>query len=573
MSFSPISVPLRYSAVVLLLLLMFLRFFMLDMDAPANNITGITHPDESYYTFLAVHEQVKSKPGFPQMFHQPSNAVLHLHSYIPTKLGLWLFGNNYYGLRFAPVFLSLIAIFLIARILAQFYFQNKRSFSFIFILIAVFLLADPYYFIVSRYQNPMIYVTLWHAVGIFLLFKYTQTSRYWYLFASVFVFLFCIVFVYPYAIFGAMGISFFVLYQAIAKRSWKYFFTGLSAGLLALLILIVVFQLFGYSISDYFNYIFKFKAQRDEMIAAHHLLSFRIFLAPLQIIYTNLMRYNPLLLFSLHIFILYCLLKWKSINSFEKFVFIVLLCAFIQTTFILSYPFKKWSILFPFLALTVIPSIRFIVAARNMKMPIRISILLLSLICVILSVKNSHVNNQREYWMAFEYGFEYLQPSFIIKYLAPIFSVLFFLLIVIHLFVKELDRFEKIVYGAALLCCFVFIYETIFKNRTFDYRNMLIQNAKLLDNKIIIGDLSHAYTFYNSSVALVNPYAEEIGMDMRLAKNISKLDPARLIYIGCYRPSQGKPADSIDRYQRTFKLIENVPGKMYSFGIYAIPSK
>lgn len=559
-----------YTVSILLILLLILRFVRLDMDTPANNIAGITHVDEPYYTFLAVHDQIKHKPGFPATFNKPTNSVLYIHSYWPTKLGFLLFGNTYYGLRFAPVLISLVVVLLLSITMVSTYFGNSKDKFVISAVTAAFLLLDPYYFIVSRYQTPMIYATLWHALGILFVYKYCTTGRPLLLFIALCLFYFTVFFVYHYTIFAAVGISFFVLYESILKRSWKPIVVGAAAAIACVIMLIAVLQLFGYGISDYFDVLFKLKSKREEIAAPVSLLSFKTLLSPLQIFYTNLLRYNPIYFFSIIFYFFFCITKFRNLKKFEIFIFFALLCAIIQTVFITSYPFKKWVLLFPFAVFTILPSFNFIASARKMSFTVKAILASLALAAMVLCFMDAKINSTHQYWAAFDYGFEYQNPSLIIRYMATAVAVVIFSVILFHLFAKNLSRIQFLIYSINSLSCSIFIYEIVFRHPTYDYKNMLTNTAKMLDHKIIVGDLSHAYTFYNSSLALTSSYAEEFNVDMRLANCIGKLDPSKLIYIYSYKRSDGRPPANIVRYNMIFKLKKEMPGKLYSFGIYAL---
>lgn len=550
---------------VLCFLLVILRFYHLDMDSPANNVACITQPDESYYTYMAVHEQVAAKPGFPAEFTSPNNASLHVHSYLPTKLGFLLFGNTYWGLRIPVVLMSLIAVFLISLSIVG-SFTSKPRIP-VFLGICIFLLADPYFFVVSRFQSPQIYVIFWHSIAIYLLYRYSKTQKNIYLISATSLFFVIIFLVYPYSLFAFMGIGLFLLYKSFEGKTFRYIFLGCISLIIASLIVMGIFAMFNSSVGDYIQYLAKFKEARNETAQINNFDFKHLLVSPLQIYFTFLLRYNPIYFFIIHLFFFYMLTKWKSTTTLEKVNFFILLAAFLQTNFILSYPFKKWACLLPFLAITILPVARYIRDSAALSAWHKRIILLLSVISIMLCIRNISVNNNHTYWAAFDYGFEYQTPDFFMRYTSIIFALIIFVYIVISMYKTISIKHQIIAYLIILLGCFITIWSMVFRNERFEYRDLLVQNASLLDKKIIVGDLSAAYTFYNSSFELVNPYAEEIGVDMRLAQNVGKLNVHQLVIIKCYKPCTRKER-ILKSYGLDFKLIKDVPGSLYSFGIY-----
>ncbi len=551
---------------IICLLLVMLRGYHLEMDAPANNVAGITHPDESYYTYLAVHENVAAKPGFPADYKAPSNASLHVHSYLPTKIGFILFGNTYWGLRFPALLMSLIAIFLISISVVGSFISKPGPV--VFLGMCILLLADPYFFLVSRFQSPQIYVIFWHSIAIYLLYRYNKTQKNIYLLSAACVLCVTIILVYPYSIFAFIGIGFFLLYKTFEEKTFRYIILGFTSLILAYLALTGIFGIFNFTIGDYIRYLAKFNEARNEAGHINNISFMHLIISPLQIFYTFLLRYNPIYFFSIHLFLFYMITKWKSTTAIEKINFFILLAAFLQTNFILSYPFKKWALLLPFLAITLLPVARYIRDSARLPKWHKIFILILSAFSVFLCFRNISVNNSRSYWSTFDYGFEYINPDGFMRYTSIIFALIIFGFIVFSMYKTATIKTQLMAFGIMLAGCLVSLWSLVFKDEQFEYKNLLTQNAQLLDHKIIVGDLPAAYTYYNSSFELVNPYAEEIGVDMRLAQNIGKLDIRKFIIIKCYKPSIVKDAN-MKSYGINFKLIKDVPGKLYSFGIYA----
>lgn len=80
-----------------------------------------------------------------------------------------------------------------------------------------------------------------------------------------------------------------------------------------------------------------------------------------------------------------------------------------------------------------------------------------------------------------------------------------------------------------LIRCINISYELLFKHLKYEYKKFIQDSAPILNGKIIVGDLSHAYTFYNNSLVLVSYHAEDFKIDTHLKENISKFYTKKLI--------------------------------------------
>lgn len=559
----------KKSTLSILLLIAFavpMRFVFLEEDQPANNISGYTQADEPYYCFRAVADEMMSRPGFPAGFNTLNSHILSTHNYQSTKLGFKIFGYNYTGLRITIVVKSLITIALLFVSIFLFY-QHKVSPRIWFFLLAV-MLIDPYFLVTSRLQNPQIDSILWLSLGLFLVFAHTRTQKMLYFFLSVLVHVLTVFAIYPYTIFALLAIGAYTLYLCYEEKSLRYIFIASLAAIAGFGIFLVTLQLEESTFTGYLHNLLHYNSEKSE-IGIHHSTILETLKAPLQIIYTNLLRYNPLYLLVFSGLFIIFITKRKQLEKPTIYCIIVLIFGVIQSMFVVSYPFKKWVTLFPYLIACIVPIIIQFQKMYYQKSLPKMWILFALAISILLAVYTMLVTNNHEYWRAFDYGFGYEEPSFSLKWIPVLSFSLLSISIIITLassnYAKHIWQFAGVFYLLGLLAI---DYSMLYQKPRYEFKNFLLKSADDCNGKIIVGDLSHAYTFYNSALALVSYYAEDLKREHRLQEHVHELDKEKLIYIKNYLPHT-QPPKTISSHSILFVLKKYYPGNLYAFAIYS----
>ena len=145
----------KIGLIIIVILLVFLRFYRLDLDAAANNISGITTWDEPYYTYSAMYDLISSKPTFPPALK--SNAlmeIISLQSSIITKIGFFLAGNTLEGLRLGVVLLSLLTIFLLYKIAVKTFDFVDTQKMYVKAMLFCLLLTEPTFLCSAELRHP-----------------------------------------------------------------------------------------------------------------------------------------------------------------------------------------------------------------------------------------------------------------------------------------------------------------------------------------------------------------------------------------------------------------------------------
>ena len=106
----------QFGFFAILILIVALRFTNLDSDPPAYNLSGINVTDEPYYTLYGLNDYLEEKNRLIVDLQFKDTYFLFQHNYLITKYSLEIFGNNYLGLRFGVVLISLLAMLMLFQI-------------------------------------------------------------------------------------------------------------------------------------------------------------------------------------------------------------------------------------------------------------------------------------------------------------------------------------------------------------------------------------------------------------------------------------------------------------------------
>ncbi len=545
--------------IIICFFLVLIRFARLDLDAAANNISGITPWDEPYYTFSAMYDLIASKPGFPQELK--ANMVLEvisLHSSVFTKIGFFIMGNTLEGLRLGPVLVSLLTILLLFQILKKTFIVFNNNFISHKWIGLFLLMTEPTFFMFSRAQTPQIYSIFWITTLVYFVFQYTvNRNNLWIYLASV-ISVLLILWVYPYNIYVSLALGFFVLLQAYEGKEWRILLFALSGIISGFLFYLLLLKLYSFGFSDYVNFMKSFRYYRNESDLSNRSL-YTIALAPLQILYTNLLRFNPVY-FVLVILMPFIIFKKLYQGSFQKFLIIVFLCAFIQSFGISSYPFKKWVTLFPIVFLSLPMLWSFINYCRSWSIKNRL-LLYIGLIGFIFKMQS--IINTHEYWSGFDNWFIYQDPGLMIK-----FGVLLFLLLSILYFELVISKrvYTKIYFLLILSFQSIFLLRTSFLNQTDTFNRFTKEFSRYLNDKVVLSD-SEIYTLNSNAIVFYNYMSEKLNIDLDLINKAKEYSNKKCIVIKSYIPNRPLPTQE-KIGDSTYLLKYTFEDSVYSFAIY-----
>lgn len=507
-----------YVIFIFLIFFLFTRIYLLDSDLPSYNLCQYIPFDEFYYSLSAFnlyHYGDWNFQIFPDIQAQfSSNNFL---GNIMTYFSLKLFGNNYFGLRMASVFASII-IFILLFLSIKNYDSNipKSSSSPNRILVAclaLYFLLDFSFLNASRILEPTIFRTLALLIVIYLyslpLMEKELESK-WLSFMWGFLAVAVILYFYPTNLFIFFSLLTACFISAL-KKNLNNAFIQISIFLTGSILAVISFEIFTRMFLD-LNYF-------QEFLKACVIYSDRVSITGGQniiiviwsyicnifgLLSTNIFRLNPFLLFfflaSLPVFF-YKLVKER--NNRDILLAALFIFYFLQSIFINDFHYRKAIILLPIVLMIIFcaiisKGIFYNYIQGNKKIYILYSLFWFSSACVTLGVYLINCIGQFVSFFALTGN---------IIYVSLIAFIILFISISRFYFSKnQPNSFITVV--AIIVLLFPSIYldiKHIYYNPTYSYRDTMIDLSQYINGEIVIG-FSHCFRLYNSSVPAINPY-------------------------------------------------------------------
>ena len=484
---------LNIGLLVLFAALAVLRFTYLDADAPAYNLAGINTTDEPYYCIYGLNDHLESESRLIKELQNQNTYFLMQHNYLMTRLGLSVFGTTYYGLRLGVVLASLLAIWLLFLSLRKQYLLSvSRQF-----LVLLFIGTESSFFIFSRFQTPQFYSIFWSILVFYAFVSIRSKLLNGAIMAALIII--SVVWVYPYLAYVSIGYLLWVVVESFRSKS----FTGMLASAMGLAagvgFISVAFLINGDNPLVYFDFLSSINEVRDESQSSFSLRQILILL--LQIPYTNLIRFNPILGVMGMVGAGYTIVNYQKSTPLGRFAAFILISAFLQSFFIHSYPFKKWVTLMPVL---VILATELLLAINFQKSKWRFVWYASIPLIAALVAKGVLTSNQALYWSSFaeDYNLELLPHG--VNYFYA--SCAGFSLVLVIALIWKRTMFTYAYVGMILTA--IYTTGSLLSNTTFEFRNSLTAFSSEIDETtLIIGDFPHAYALYNTGQVAHNPYS------------------------------------------------------------------
>ncbi|GEM_PF-1970029 len=497
-----------------------------------------------------------SKSRLAQELNQVDLRFLFVHNQFITKASLDVFGNNYYGLRLPVVLYSLgiiLLLFLIIRTLIP-----DRTIVF---LIVVLMLTEFSFGSMSRFQNPQVYSIFYVTLVIYLVHLYSRTSRRIFRIMAVAISLFATVLVYPYVLFVSIGITLAILGESLRSKSSKPIVDGLVGSLFFIGMAGVTLALANQSPMEIWEKFAQINSVRNERVGLDFIEVLRsvVFHIP----FTNLFRFNLILLFILILFFSQIVLTKKTDKKrgLKSFIVFCLISAFTQSALISSYPFKKWILIFPVIVIALAYCIRSIESATSgQKLALRIS---LGFFCI-AGFLNWKITNTAEYWSGME-NYQFIQVESIILYSLILLPILAILFLVLH---KRKNLAVKVLLTGAILNGTLMSANYFFVSRTHSLRDLLVRNSDTIDGKLILGSFSHAFSFYNTGTVLQNPYDISVWKRPEHVTHsfVEHANKKSIFIVKSLNSSKG--ATSLLIYGRNLSFLDSRSGKGLRYSLY-----
>ncbi|MBC8489532.1 MAG: hypothetical protein H8D45_26235 [Bacteroidetes bacterium] len=218
----------KYHLLLISILFFITRLLFLDRDLPPWDLTFYSGLDEMTYNIPAFNQYHYGTISYQVVEFLPADTDLHysLLGNFMTYISLELFGNNYFGLRIAPIIASSIIIGLLLYFLYKMIDKNnatrltKKFNLFCYIIISFYIIFNFSFLIASRVNEPTIFRTMTMIVIIYFALKMFPEDHDLKLTHVYFLGLlscFGVLFVYLHNLFMVPAFGFFIIYLGYKK--------------------------------------------------------------------------------------------------------------------------------------------------------------------------------------------------------------------------------------------------------------------------------------------------------------------------------------------------------------------
>jgi hypothetical protein len=511
-----------------IILFIITRILFLDSDLPPFFISTYSGFDEMKYVLPAFNFYENGfwrNPGFnylPSDFYNTNNWVENIITFFTFQI----FGENYYGLRIAPVLASfvivLITVWFIYTLISKNNkentdnYVNSKNSQLLLTGFFLFIILEFSFLVASRVNEPTIYSMMAMMALLYIaqfMFKDEKPATHTKAFLLGLFSMAGVLFFYITNLFVIPAFGLFVLYIGLRKK----FVTGITFGfsfLLGVALAFVVFLLtfkmivgqgyFDYNMPFFLNPEFASRSNLHDITSLHQLI-YRIIRSIAAFLKTNIFRLNMsfliLFLFSLPIYINKILLKRRPVDIlvFSLFVFL-----FIQASMMIDFSFRKLTIVFPVAVIIVASAFLHLKEFlnninKNKRLKRIMNLYIYSFFLCITVVWVMHLIHV---YHSFKHNV--LDNITIIS---NCIAILFFSILIKTLIENKIS--VKVFYRCAF--CFLLslsIYldaKYIFINPTFKYRDTMKEISHIVDGKKLVGGFSLGARLYNNADTFLNP--------------------------------------------------------------------
>lgn len=509
-----------YIILIFLIFFLFTRISLLDSDPPSWNISQYQPIDEFYYSIPAFSLYHYGDWNY-QIFTDIETdfpRIRDILGNIMTYFSLMLFGNNYFGLRMASVFASIIIFILLFLSLKNYDSNIPKSLSstnrFLIAYMALYFLLDFSFLMASRIAEATIFRTVALLIIIYLysfpiMEKKLESKRLSFIWGFLAVAV--VLYVYPtnlFIFFSLLTACFISALKKNLKNAFIQIFVFLTGSILAVISCELFTKLF--LDTSFFQQLLKsygIYSGRISIVDGQNIIIIikRFLVNIFHLLSTNIFRLNPFLLFfflaSLPVFF-YKLVKER--NNRDIFLAAIFIFYFLQSLFINDYYYRKPIILLPIVIMIIFcaiinKKIFYNCIQENKKMYILYSLFWFSSACASLGVYLLNCSKRFA-------GYYMLAGNFV--YIGLIVFVILFISISRFYFSKNKPPgFIIIVALTILLLPNIYLnVKNIYYNPTYSYRDTMIELSEYIDGEIVAGGMAHGFRLYNSSVPVLNAY-------------------------------------------------------------------
>lgn len=522
--FIEINRPFRGYGIVLVLFIVFvaLRMIFLDRDLPPFDIFNYQPIDEFWYNNTAFNLYHYTDAKHRIVPYVESDSITpNLFGNLVSWFTLLLFGNNYYGLRSAPVLMSICFFILFFFTLRRYCFsqepvsekKDSRSVNLWILAVLAYLVVDFSFVLASRVSEPTIFRIFSFAVVMFFFtgrFAERNLAKKWFCVLAGIIAFATVFYVYPNNLFLVPATWAFCVFAqkpsnipSFISRSLLFLVGGLLCFVSYEIILRLVFgksyidQLVAYSVF----------AGRVNLPGAETagggLAVIKKFLYNIFGYFsTNIFRLNPLLLLlfltSLPIFTFRLIQK-----KYKKDILlaVVVLFFFLQTIFINDYFYRKLIFLLPMVMLVITVAIKnailfldWIKAERTHKIAMVIYCVFALFFTVLIFLVNCYK--------------PLIGKDVILDQKYIIFPLFVLQLVLIGILIRK--KISKLLLAATLAVVLLpglyMNFRYILSNVTYSYRDAMNSLSGYVNDRIVVGGLANGFRLYNTYKPVLDVY-------------------------------------------------------------------
>ncbi|GEM_PF-1690004 len=522
------KIPLKI--IFLFIFLFLLRIIYIDSDLPSHYITNIIQTDEGYYTIPAFNLYHYGEMSHQILDYIPDDgSPANVFQNILTWISLEIFGNTYYGLRFASVFISMIVLILFYLLAKQLLKQQEFKYKNHLILgTTIYWGFDFEFLLLSRVAEPTIFRTFSMIFLIYLFYLRDKNnkidSKLWTFFIGLFA-TFSVFFVYFYNLFILAGSWLaIVLYFFINKEKKKAVIHTIIYGF-GFILGVLLFELFlrvayNQNLIEYFQFM---QTYSSRLSYSNGFIGFikNIFINLFNMFGTNIFRFNISFLFIFLLFIPIFIYKLKKEKKYFDFIiFSLIFMHILQILFENSYFYRRLTILLPLILLLLLLSADyltiFIEKFKNNKYfkGYLGFIILFSLIIF-------YVSNISSYGMGALLSTTPVRNTNIF-----VFFIILTFFLYLTVTIKNIINNKSILnYYSVFFLILPNFYSSIteiYYNPSYYFKNIMMSIKPEVENKITTGYVNFSYRLYNNSIPILNYYNYEL-FPKKYQETINKL--------------------------------------------------
>lgn len=479
-------------------ILYFIRIINISADLPAWGVINYQPVDEGLYGNMALNMvnfgSVDPNSFFGQdLYFMQGHVINDIIGNIFVYIGLFLFGDNYFGFRFPIVVVSLMSFLLLI-----FSFNKIRSKEKRIILPILVILTSFQIYIFSRVVEPSVFRMFFVCLILFIMVNNCINIKKKAFLVGLLITLSCFL-VYITNFFLYLSCFFYIIYLFWTKENneaviyIKYGFLGIFVGL----IISQGYYTFCWDtdiITNTINQVNSF--QYDSIYATDSYTLMIVVQRLIRFISSNMFLYSiPILTYLLCNS--YKLIQNKKDKKIIYFCILTFLSFVLQTIISEDYVIRKSVVIFPVYMMLFY----FTIIGENTK-----NISLGRLVCTLLSLfliigiplYRLHFISDGSYY---DFGIND-ERLLILSVVVSLIYALFSLLQRGFLFNKYSLLFIVLFFS---IINSAFIYKHCFKNVTFTEKNAMIEMAEY-NGQIITGEYVNGYTLYNDVKPLLNTY-------------------------------------------------------------------